>query len=56
MQRGYDEAAAAAATAAGASPSTQGLAAVCGNKRSLSEIDDNELELDAVMAEAERRS
>ena len=56
VQRGYDEAAAAAATAAGASPSTQGLAAVCGNKRSLSEIDDNELELDAVMAEAERRS
>ena len=55
VQRGYDEAA-AAATAAGASPSTQGLAAVCGNKRSLSEIDDNELELDAVMAEAERRS
>ena len=56
VQRGYDEAAAAAATAAGASPTTLGLAAVCGNKRSLSEIDDNELELDAVMAEAERRS
>ena len=49
-------AAAAAAAAAGASSSTQGPAAVCGNKRSLSEIDDNDPELDAVMAEAERLS
>ena len=58
VRRGYDEAtaAAAAATASGASPSTQGPAAVCGTKRSLSEIDDNDPELDAVMAEAERRS
>ena len=58
VRRGYDEAtaAAAAATAAGASPSTQGPAAVRGTKRSLSEIDDNDPELDAVMAEAERRS
>ena len=55
VRRGYDEAAAAAA-AAGASSSTQGPAAVCGNKRSLSEIDDNDPELDAVMAEAERLS
>ena len=54
VRRGYDEA--AAATATGASPSTQGPAAVCGNKRSLSEIDDNNPELDAVMAEAERLS
>ena len=58
VRRGYDEAtaAAAAATAAGASPSTQGPAAVRGTKRSLSEIDDNDPELDAVMAEAERLS
>ena len=54
VRRGYDEA--AAATATGALPSTQGPAAVCGNKRSLSEIDDNDPELDAVMAEAERLS
>ena len=54
VRRGYDEA--AAATATGALPSTQGPAAVCGTKRSLSEIDDNDPELDAVMAEAERRS
>ena len=54
VRRGYDEA--AAATAAGALPSTQGPAAVCGTKRSLSEIDDNDPELGAVMAEAERRS
>ena len=50
VKRGY------AAAAAGASPSTQGPAAVCGNKRSLSEINDNNPELDAVMAEAERLS
>jgi hypothetical protein len=58
VKRGYDAAAAAAdaAAAAGASPSTQGPAAVCGNKRSLSEIDDDDPELDAVMAEEERRS
>jgi hypothetical protein len=56
VRRGYHEAAAAAATAAGASPSTQGPAAVRGTKRSLSEIDDNDPELDADMAEAERRS
>ena len=54
VRRGYDEA--AAATATGALPSTQGPAAVCGTKRSLSEIDDNDPELGAVMAEAERRS
>ena len=54
VRRGYDEA--AAATATGALPSTQGPAAVCGTKRSLSEIDDNDPELDAVMAEAERLS
>ena len=55
---GYDATAAeaAAAAAAAASSSTQGPAAVCGNKRSLSDIDDNDPELDAVMAEAERRS
>ena len=56
VRRGYDEAAAAAAAATGASPATQGPAAVCGNKRSLSEIDDDDPELDAVMAEEERRS
>ena len=39
-----------------ASSSKQGPATVCGTKRSLSEIDDNDPELDAVMAEAERRS
>ena len=57
VRRGYDEAAAAArAAGAMASSSKQGPATVCGNKRSLSEINDNDPELDAVMAEAERRS
>jgi len=58
VRRGYHEAAAAAAAAAGAmaSSSTHGSATVCGNKRSLSEINDNNPELDAVMAEAERLS
>ena len=57
VRRGYDEAAAAArAAGAMASSSKQGPATVCGNKRSLSEINDNDTELDAVMAEAERRS
>ena len=59
VRQGYDEAAAAAtaaAAAAGASSSTQGPAAVCGNKRSLSDIDDNDPELNAAIAEAERRS
>ena len=57
VRRGYDEAAAAArAAGAMASSSKQGPATVCGNKRSLSEINDNDPELDAVMAEAERLS
>ena len=67
VRQGYDEAAAAATAAAaaaaaasaaagGASSSTQGPAAVCGNKRSLSDIDDNDPELNAAIAEAERRS
>ena len=57
VRRGYDEAAAAArAAGAMASSSKQGPATVCGNKRSLSEINDNDPELDAVMAEAERCS
>ena len=59
VRRGYDEAASAAAAAtaaAGGSSSTQGPASVRGNKRSLSEIADNDPELDAATAKAERRS
>ena len=59
VRGGRDEAAfatTAATAAAGGSSSTQGPASVCGNKRSLSEIADNDPELDAAMAKAERRS
>lgn len=38
---------------AGASSSTLGLARMCGNKRPLSEIDDNDPELNAALARAE---
>lgn len=52
VQQGYLEAA-TAATNAGASSSTLCLAHMCGNKRPLSEIDDNDPELNAALARAE---